>query len=73
VTKFDLAKSQLPYLREHAVSAGMTLRIPTGRESGCERGHDRRNIGYPGKEYKEFEEFRSSRRTWHNGTSKFVQ
>ncbi|MBV8102227.1 MAG: hypothetical protein JOZ31_24035 [Verrucomicrobia bacterium] len=41
----------------------MTLRIPTGRESGSKRGHDRSNIGYLGEEYKEFkkyEEFRSS-------------
>jgi hypothetical protein len=61
MTKFDLAKSQLPYFREHTVSAGMTLRIPTGRESGIKRGHGRSNIGYAGEEYKEFEESRSSR------------
>jgi hypothetical protein len=36
----------------------MTLRIPTGRESGFKRGHDRSSIGYAGKEYKEFKEFK---------------
>jgi hypothetical protein len=34
----------------------MTLRIPTGRESGFKRGHNRSSIGYAGKEYKEFKE-----------------
>jgi hypothetical protein len=46
MTKFDLAKSQLPYFREHAVSTRMALRIPTGRESGGMRGHNQRSIGY---------------------------
>jgi hypothetical protein len=36
----------------------MTLRIPTGREGGCERGHDRDIIGYPGREYKEYKEYK---------------
>jgi hypothetical protein len=35
----------------------MTLRIPTGRESGSKRGHGHGNVGYPGKEFEESEEF----------------